>query len=426
LDGFNELLYNVLIIIVPILLYEIFWADKLNAVQPLRGRVLICAVCAVTALFCMTHPITCWEEYFFDLRFIPLLMAFLYGGTVSGISVALAILVFRYFVGGPGFLVSLLVVLFIVPFTIWSIRWNNWHPREPKVAFPVMLSFFAGLSVTGVASIYRVSVNNEVNGMFFAYFGTFCLLHTLTMWVIMTLLENIRINSVMRLEIQRSEKLNVLSELAASVAHEIRNPMTVARGFMQILSQSEVSEEKKKAYTSMVIAEIDRAQNIISDYLSFAKPQADKMDSLSASDIIQHVMNLISPYASMRDVRVECYITEVPMSIKANRQKFVQCLVNVAKNGIEAMPEGGVLRINAVPAGDNVRIDIKDSGVGMTEEEIARLGTPFYETKQKGTGLSMMVAYRIIESLGGSIQVKSEPGKGTLFTITVPQDRKAS
>jgi two-component system sporulation sensor kinase B len=195
--------------------------------------------------------------------------------------------------------------------------------------------------------------------------------------------------------------------------------MTVARGFMQILNQSQVSEEKKRMYTAMVIEEIDRAQSIISDYLSLAKPQAEKLEKLDVSSLSQKLANMIHPYASLRNVQI-AFEMEPCLWIVANGEKLLQCLVNLTKNGIEAMPDGGTLQIKGYKEKEIVRIEIRDNGIGMTHEQLERLGTPFYSTKQKGTGLGMMVSYRIIKTFGGSIDVTSQLKKGTCFIVILP------
>ncbi|UJF31937.1 ATP-binding protein [Paenibacillus hexagrammi] len=233
------------------------------------------------------------------------------------------------------------------------------------------------------------------------------------------MIEKLKENVAIRRELHRTEKLAVLSELAASVAHEIRNPMTVARGFMQVLNQAQVSESKKQIYTAMVIEEIDRAQSIINDYLSFAKPQAETLESIDISSLIQKLMNLISPYASLRDVQIKVQF-EPGLWIHGHLEKMIQCLVNITKNGIEAMPKGGTLQLRGYRQNGRVILEIHDDGVGMTHEQIDQLGTPFYSTKHKGTGLGMMVSYRIIKNLSGEISVTSQLNKGTCFKISLP------
>ena len=169
----------------------------------------------------------------------------------------------------------------------------------------------------------------------------------------------------------------------------------------------------------MVIEEIDRAQSIISDYLSFAKPQAEKLEELDVSTLSLKLSNLINPYASIRGVEIH-FDMENPLLIKANSEKMIQCLVNLTKNGIEAMPSGGHYKSPASRKARRLFSKLQITGIGMTAEQIDRLGTPFYSTKDKGTGLGMMVSYRIIKTFGGLIEVTSQPDQGTCFTISLP------
>ncbi len=403
----------------PIMLYHIFWVEKPEKSNILSRRRWVTLICALAALFCMTHPYTIIAGYHYDLRLIPLLVAFLYGGFEAGFIVAAIILAIRYYIGGPGFLLSVLSCTVVLPIIVSCISLCKWKDRAPKLMFPGLLTLLATLVFFCVAVVNRMILDIALNGTFFVVFGFYCLIHMLTMIIVTFLIERSKEVSTIRQEIQQTEKLNVLSELAASVAHEIRNPLTVARGFMQILSQTEATEEKKQMYTAMVIDEIDRAQSIITDYLAFAKPQAEKMERVDASALSDKLMNLISSYASMRGVEIKLNL-ESALWIVVNSDKFIQCLVNLIKNGIEAMPEGGTLRINGYKTSTHICVEIMDHGIGMSAEQMERLGTPFYSTRDKGTGLGMMVSYRIIKTFGGCIKVKSEINKGTCITILLP------
>ncbi|NOV04146.1 ATP-binding protein [Paenibacillus planticolens] len=418
---FDDLLLNILVLTIPIVLTHIVWLDRPGTLDSYDkyGKVVITIICSLAAIFCMTHPFFKSIGDHFDLHIIPVLIAFLYSGIRSGLFVSGVILAYAYIMNGPSFFWIVTLLAILVPFILAFIALSNWKHITPKVMFPTLLAFVSALATFCITLLYRVGSFIQVDHTFLFYGLLYCLVHLLTMWLLTNLISRIRDNVKTRQEIQRSEKLNVLSELAASVAHEIRNPMTVARGFMQILSQSQVPEEKKQVYTAMVIEEIDRAQSIITDYLSFAKPEAEKLEQLDISSLSPMLSNLLDPYAAARGVDLQIHM-ENSLFIQGNLDKMMQCLVNLTKNGIEAMPTGGPLRIIAFKKGAQIILKIMDTGVGMTAEQINRLGTPFYSTTNKSTGLSMMVSYRIIRTFGGDIEVASQPDQGTCFTISLP------
>jgi two-component system sporulation sensor kinase B len=420
LKAFDDLLLNIMVLTVPILIYYKLRLDKPYQEQSIFNPKWVFAFCSPLTVFCISHPLISSGDYSYDLSLIPILAAFLYGGIGSGLIVSAVDIAFSYYFYGPEVIWVVLLTVFLIPFILSFIYLSNWKHKSPKVMFPALLALVTAFASFCVSLIDTLTNEIPLTLSFMLIGLGYCLIHMLMMWVITFLIEHIKENMAMRREFQKSEKLNVLSELAASVAHEIRNPMTVARGFMQILNQSQVSEEKKRMYTAMVIEEIDRAQSIISDYLSLAKPQAEKLEKLDASSFSQKLANLIIPYASLRNVQI-AFEMEPSLWIIANGEKLLQCLVNLTKNGIEAMPDGGILQIKGYKVNGIVRIEITDSGIGMTHEQLERLGTPFYSTKQKGTGLGMMVSYRIIKTFGGSIDVTSELNKGTCFIVTLPE-----
>lgn len=420
MNAIDDLLLDVMVLTLPILLCHILWLDRHNPITfNGSGRLYIGLICSLAAIFCISHPFFMITGNHFDLRIIPLLVAFLYGGIRSGLAVSGVILAYAYYMEGSNFLWMVTLSALLVPFILAFIVLSNWKHLTPKVMFPSLLAFISALTTFCMIMLYRIGSGFTVDRSFLLYGLLFCLVHMLTMCLITYLIVRIRENMAMRQEVQRSEKLNVLSELAASVAHEIRNPMTVARGFMQLLSKSEVTEAKKQIYTAMVIEEIDRAQSIITDYLSLAKPQAEKLEELDVSALSLKLSNLINPYASMCGVEI-IFNMETSLMIKANSEKMIQCLVNLTKNGIEAMPSGGTLQIIGSKKNAKVILQITDNGIGMNAEQINRLGTPFYSTKNKGTGLGMMVSYRIIKTFGGHIEVTSQPDRGSSFTISLP------
>lgn len=221
-------------------------------------------------------------------------------------------------------------------------------------------------------------------------------------------------------DLQRSEKMEIISELAASVAHEVRNPLQVTRGFLQIIGDG--SDSKQKEYLQLAISELDRAVHIINDFLTFAKPEMDKVDRVNLGGELRHVAGILLPLAQTQGCRIELHLEE-ELYVKVSAPKLKQAFINVVKNGIEAHKDSGLVTIVAWKSGNFVIVSIRDKGEGMTASELARLGEPYFSNKTKGTGLGLMVSFRIIEAMEGSIEFQSTKGKGTEAIIKLPAVR---
>lgn len=232
-------------------------------------------------------------------------------------------------------------------------------------------------------------------------------------------MEDIFERTKLQQELQRAEKMNAIGQLAASVAHEIRNPMTVVKGFLQIFLSKEMTEEEHM-YVKLMIEELNRAETIINDYLSLAKPDIGKLEAIEGRDLAEQVMDLMSSYAMMsKNISLHTIIKE-DVKIKGNKSELKQVLINMLKNGIEAMENGGQLSLTLDRQREYGVFIIRDTGIGMTEEELSRLGTAFYSLKERGTGMGLMVCYQIVERMKGQIKVSSKKGEGTAFEIMVP------
>jgi two-component system sporulation sensor kinase B len=233
-------------------------------------------------------------------------------------------------------------------------------------------------------------------------------------------MEWVRNSIAIKTRIQQTEKLEIVSHLAASISHEIRNPLTVTRGFLQLLENDDFSVEKKREFFSLAKSELDRAEGIINDYLTFAKPSSNKLEILDVREEIMHIVEVIIPLANMNSVLIKTNLNHV--MVKGEKPLFHQCILNILKNAIEAMEEnGGSLVIVSRIMGNTVEILISDTGIGMDTEQIQRLGEPYFSTKGKnGTGLGMMVVYSIVKSMNGKIKGESNPGQGTSFVLHFP------
>lgn len=219
-------------------------------------------------------------------------------------------------------------------------------------------------------------------------------------------------------ELQRAERMEIISELAASVAHEVRNPLQVTRGFIQLLVEKQPASEK--VYLNMALEELDRASDIITDYLTFAKPEAGKITNLNVLDEFIHIEGILIPMANMQGGNIFVHIPN-DLFIKGNSSKFKQAFINIIKNSIEALNGEGEVQIWAYEENEKVHIHIKDTGEGMDEAVLARLGEPYFSNKTKGTGLGLMVTLRIIEVMDGTIKFSSQKGVGTEVVIQFPK-----
>ncbi|MFO1444732.1 sensor histidine kinase [Bacillus sp. Bva_UNVM-123] len=221
-------------------------------------------------------------------------------------------------------------------------------------------------------------------------------------------------------ELQKAEKMNAIGQLAASVAHEIRNPMTVVKGFLQIFLAKEEMSDEERMYVRLMLEEMNRAETIINDYLSLAKPDIEMTEIVDAGELAAKVIDLMNSYAMMsKNIQIHSDLQH-NIFIKGNKGELTQVLVNIFKNGIEAMKDGGVLSLHVYKEKNFAVFEIGDTGIGMSEEELERLGTAFYSLKEKGTGIGLMVCYQIVERMKGKIEVKSIYGEGTVFKIFFP------
>lgn len=217
--------------------------------------------------------------------------------------------------------------------------------------------------------------------------------------------------------LQKSEKLAILGEMSAGIAHEIRNPLTAIKGFIQLAK----SENPKNKYFEIVLSEIERINSIVGELLFLAKPTADVFLVKDIRSIIQDVVTLIHTQLSLHNIQInEEYDWDMPR-ILCEEQRLKQVFINLLQNAIEAMPKGGFISIKGTSSGDgNISIEIMDQGVGIPAERISTLGEPFYTTKEKGTGLGLMTCYKIIESHNGRLSFQSKVNKGTKATIIFP------
>lgn len=217
-------------------------------------------------------------------------------------------------------------------------------------------------------------------------------------------------------EVTRMERLSLVGQMAASITHEIRNPMAVIRGFVQLLNERSNSDQN--SYFHIILQELDRANGIINDFLSLAQNRIVEMEVSDLHCLLEDLLPLLRADANMRGQVIELRLCEKMDPLALNDKEIKQLVLNLARNGMEAMNDKGVLLIETRNLEDRIELRVTDNGVGIPPEKLERLFEPFYTTKANGTGLGLALCLSIVERHNGKIYVESKIGEGTTFIVT--------
>lgn len=239
-----------------------------------------------------------------------------------------------------------------------------------------------------------------------------------TVLVLLRHLQLLRMREIEQAAI-RSEKLALVGQLAAGMAHEIRNPLTAVKGFLQMMDSSETSETKQ-GWLNIMLSETEHIERILTETLLLAKPQKETVIRFELDQQIQQIIPILWGQASLKNVQIECRLAKHTLEIEGDASHFKQAFINIVKNAIEASAYGGRVQISTGLQDGRAMIIIDDQGDGIDRESMQKIGTPFFTTKDTGTGLGLMVTLRIIENMGGHLQIDSQAGVGTRVTVDLP------
>ncbi|WP_162463132.1 ATP-binding protein [Paenibacillus psychroresistens] len=408
----ESIIINFMFICAPSIVYFLVWI-KYGKRSSYPSKIVLFFFLTFSIILCLSFPFHYQDKFMLDFRQVPLVIGVIYGGPLVGGALLVVLVITRYIIVDEGFYYGFIISLCTYVSLVAMTRKHHLGKRS-KLIRVLIIS-------TAIIPILIILLGIWV--LEFQYQETkIIILHRIIVFVAISatvyLVEFLIGHFKMQKELQEIEKMIVVSQLAASVSHEIRNPLTTVRGLLQVFRERELPLEKRWNLTEVALNELDTAINIISDYLTFAKPQVVKMTFLNISDELQQVTSVLTPYANMLQVTLAC-VVDTAQPILGDSQQFRQCLINLVKNCIEASPNGRV-DIAVLSNREHVLIRIKDNGVGMADEQIQRLGIPYYSTKEKGTGLGMMVVFSIIKAMNGTIKVESEINRGSLFVISFP------
>lgn len=412
MDATKQLFFNLSLLLVLLFFFQV-WVDSSANKRIPRSIVLIFLLLSV--LCSLSLSINVNKDYRLDLRQLPLIIGGLYCGEPVNLFLYCATLIIRSFYGfNEGFWATGLA------FGIQAIINDACRKLflslslKRKTAASVIISFLSScllLFIMKIISAPILKVELLINYLLIPALGTGIMTYTIEIW---------SRNRYLQKKMSKSEKMEVISHLSASIAHEIRNPLTTVQGFLQLIKLNEFDEEKRIEFAEIALKEIKQTESIISDFLTFAKPSLNQIEELDVCKEILQSLTIIKPLANVNFVRI---VTDFHSSgrIQGDKTLFQQCMVNLCQNALEAMEKGGTLTLYTQRKNGSFIIKVMDTGTGMTAEQLQHLGEPYFSLKgKKGTGLGVMVIYSIVQAFKGTIEVKSTVGKGTAFILSFP------
>ncbi|MCD7036537.1 ATP-binding protein [Metabacillus sp. GX 13764] len=412
----EKLLLHVLIVLSPVMLHSFVYENRRIG----QSSLFVGITYGTASVLCLMFSKIDYTIYW-DLRYVPIVLAMLYSGRKAGLIVLAVLMAERTIIGGSGLLYSYgyMLLAAVLPYKYSGIFLRDFSKKK-RMMISTSLGFSPIVIQTVVILVYYLS--NSTMSFFEEEGFWYCLLvygslQGAAAAIGSRLLEASIEKKEMKQEIIRSEKLNTIGEMAASIAHEIRNPLTVVKGFLQLMQGNE--KEGKYEYLPLLLSEINRAEAIISDYLNFSKPKLEKIEKFQLNELLRDICQLLEPYAVNKGVLLERSLAGI-LTIETDRSQLSQAMINLIKNGIEATEEGGKVSVILSLQDKGAVVSITDTGKGMTPEQISRIGTLYYTTKEKGTGLGTAVSLKIIETIHGKVRYESIIGKGTTVTVTLP------
>ena len=378
-------------------------------------RILSFAAAAAIAAACMLFPIRISPAFSLDFSWIPLLLTHVYMGYALSVPLCAVAAVFRYALDGHALAALTFCTVFVVP-----PRWFERMPRgvRAKAAAAAAITLLHS-SALAIGSGYADALPPLLAAVAVQIAAAAGMAAIIELW---TINDASRKRGYWQLS-ERLEKYNLVSQLAASVSHEVRNPLTVTKGVLQLMKSGGIGEKERAKFFDLALEELERAQTMITEYLTFAKQEPSvTLDQLfDPADDLRHIVSVITPYALIHSVQLETSL-ESNLWTFGNVGKYRQCIINLCKNAIEAMPQGGILRIELkrAPGKAESLLVIQDEGVGMDGTQLDRIGKPYETTKQDGTGLGLSVVFRTVADMGGRVRFASAPGEGTTVTVHLP------
>ena len=218
---------------------------------------------------------------------------------------------------------------------------------------------------------------------------------------------------------RETDRISILASLAAGIAHEIRNPLTTAKGFLQLFAERQLSNPDHR-YIDLTIQELDRIGRLVKDFMTLARPEPTRYQRIELNHLVQELIHFMMPEAMLHGVTMEFGTERSTIYVKGDPNQLKQVLMNILQNALQACSEHGKVDICTTQKSSSAVVSVRDTGVGLTKDQLGRVFQPFYTTKDSGTGLGLAICRQIMQEHGGSIEIYSQLGEGTTVTFQLP------
>jgi two-component system sporulation sensor kinase B len=409
----KEIVLQLFFALMPFVMFNVYYRDK---PQNYNQKFII-----MTGMLClflsMSFGTSVVNGLFYDIRYIIMFFGLIFGGLQTGCILLAEFVLYRFYLGGEGKWIAMVVLMITFPLSILLyIIYQHTH-RKTLIIFTSGIAF----SLIPLIIMYQYNPKYVLDNLEF-HILVIPVQNSVGVWMLVSLFKKAVSDKELFIRYAQTEKVKAISHVAASLVHEVRNPLTAVKGFLQLIHESTLDRDKVERYIDICVDEIHRTEYILSEYLSISKPLTERQEPTDLFHQLQVIMDVMKPYANMNNVLLEIDKPVDPIWIFTNPEKIKQILINFIKNAVEACSEvpNAKVSLQLRVAARKVLLTIKDNGIGMDEEQINRLGSIYFSTKTSGTGLGLTFSYQVIHALGGTVSVRSEPRAGTLFTITLP------
>ena len=340
------------------------------------------AIAGISALHYWTAPIQpMWHGIYQHLYYVPVILAAYWYGVPGGLAAA-----------------TLTAILYVPHITTWT------HEQS------FLASQLTGLVVFYVTAVVVGLLSSTQQRLLRQYRDTAASLRQ----------ANDDLHASFE-QLQRSERLASLGEIAAGLAHEVKNPLSAIKGAIEIVQGRATPASPEAEFAAIAVRELARIESLLGDFLTYARPREPRRSPVSIGALIERVLSVLASVAQRADVKLEVAGVGRPLMINVDAEQVSQVLFNVILNAIQAGKPGGRVSVDVEPTHDTVRVNVVDDGRGVPAHEASRIFEPFFTTKAGGTGLGLPIAQRIIAAHGGSIALTSlDGGPGATFRLTLP------